>query len=517
MTIYFGGQGIVFPDCRLGDVRVEVSDSGEWVVSLVVFDRRWKWKFGWVRGRYNVRQTKEPLVLRNEKKPKELLEILLKEMGEKKWKFVDVPNDTRPFVDWDEPATAALQRLIEELNCRVWLDPMTNLVTIGKSNVGMQLPVNLLVMSDTLTLHAPDCPDTIRFLAGPTLWQDDLPLEAVAECPDTNSVKPLEEVKYIKAAGGAKHLHPPFFGNLPEKYRPTAQKCVWRWYRIKEPIEVNVGDKWQFTINNRWQILPLQKTALELEKHATPVTVQYPWEKEEMRKPAIVIGKFDGEKGIGEEERHFTESRWAAGGKFAKWQHGFTLDADRGIVQLGGICRLPDEKTGQMGPAKIYLRVGFGVRDETTEAWMRWYQDYTPKMKKMGVTRHVIARQDIQRMTFVQWPDFGWPQKKELVSNEDYVKEQASFYIDQELQRFLLETPGQRKYAGLFFYPLDGAIQQVTWDIALDGRCTTILSRNREDPERSLTYKELRERTLIDALVKRETEEKTRNKEDNAK
>jgi hypothetical protein len=479
-------------------------------------DRRWKWKFGWVRGRYNVRQTKEPLVLRNEKKPKELLELLLKEMGETKWKMVDIPNDTRPFVDWDEPATSAIQRLLEELNCRIWLDPVTNLVTIGKSHVGMQLPINQLVMSDTVTIHAPDCPP-MKFLSGPALWQDDLELEAVAECPDTNSVKPLAEVQYIKnpPIGGNLHLlEPPFFGNLPEQYRTTAQKCIWRWYRVKEPIEVSIGNKKNFKINNRWQILPLQKTALESEKHGAPVVVQYPWEKEEIRKPAIVIGKFDGEKIVATPEPTFTDSRR---GKLAKWMHGFTLDAERGIVQLGGVCKLTDQATAKTGPAELYLRVGFGIRDKTTEAWDRWSKEWKPQMKTMDTPVHIVARQDVQLLTFMQWPDHGFPAQPTFFCSEKYVEEQADFYLKQELQRFVLETPGQRKYAGLVFYPLDGAIQQVTWDIDLSGRCTTILSRNREDPERSLTYKELRERTLIDALVKKDSEHKSRNPDDDRK
>lgn len=521
LKIQYGGKSINFPDCRLGDFRYEVAEDGQQMVSMVILDRRWKWRYGWLRGRYNVRYKKNPVVLRNEKKPTELLEIILKAMGESKWKFLDLPNDTRPFVDWDDRPVGCLQSLLEQMNCRIWLDPMTNLATIGKQHEGMQLPTNMDIISDTLTVHAPDSPDQIKFLAGQTLWQDDLALEAVAEDPDRNVVCPLREVGYLNRAPlfHPKNVCPPFYLNVPEKYRDTARKCVWKWYRIKEPIEVDLNNGFvKKTIKNRWQILPLFQTALEMERHAVPVQERFQYEWKEIRKPAIVIGHFDDEMAMCHEPEWNTKSRR---GDMAKWQFGFSIDQERGIVMLGQpaartVQRLQNGAMQRLNwqEAELYLRIGFGYRDETTEAWQRYEKVFKPNQQKMGVKEHVIARQDIQLMTYMQYPEYGFPAQPEFLWNKDWVDEQADFYIKQEQKRFLMETPGQRKYAGLFFTPLDGAIQQITWDIDLSGRCTTTVSRNKEDPERALTYKERRERELVEQMIKQRMEAETAPRQD---
>src|ERR1043166_5589967 len=49
----FGSVLLVFPDCRVDKFSYRTNGSGQ-VVGLNIYDRRWKWSCGFMRGAYNV-------------------------------------------------------------------------------------------------------------------------------------------------------------------------------------------------------------------------------------------------------------------------------------------------------------------------------------------------------------------------------------------------------------------------------------------------------------------------------
>ena len=73
-------------------------DGLVWQVSLL--DRRWKWAFGQVWGEFNIRDDGELLVSAFERTPQELAEYLLIAAGESLYDVSQLPNDTRPHVEW---------------------------------------------------------------------------------------------------------------------------------------------------------------------------------------------------------------------------------------------------------------------------------------------------------------------------------------------------------------------------------------------------------------------------------
>src|SRR5262245_23514925 len=54
LQIVFGSLRLQFPDCVVDHALVRRSPAGM-VVGLTLLDRRWKWKFGEISGRYNLR------------------------------------------------------------------------------------------------------------------------------------------------------------------------------------------------------------------------------------------------------------------------------------------------------------------------------------------------------------------------------------------------------------------------------------------------------------------------------
>src|SRR5580765_5849029 len=71
MVISFGDVALEFADCVLDSANVRRNESGM-IVSLTILDRRWRWRYGQISGRYNVRQRNGRLDASTEQSPQEL-------------------------------------------------------------------------------------------------------------------------------------------------------------------------------------------------------------------------------------------------------------------------------------------------------------------------------------------------------------------------------------------------------------------------------------------------------------
>ena len=101
-----GFNFVEFPDCRLDAPFGRWNPTGARTITVKVMDRRWRWQFGDIYGRYNFRDTGNNLVINSEKTPQQLATLLLNAMNETGYDVSSLPNDTRPEVDWigDNPA-----------------------------------------------------------------------------------------------------------------------------------------------------------------------------------------------------------------------------------------------------------------------------------------------------------------------------------------------------------------------------------------------------------------------------
>lgn len=164
-----------FTECLCDKVTVKAKGTHVWNVTLL--DRRWKWSFGEISGRYNNR-VNGTVLPKNRKTLKELVELCLEAMGETDYDLTVVDEDEYPAVEWDlEVPSLALNDLIGEYGLTISLmaDDSVKMVRLG---FGAGLP-SYNQLSHTNTFDPSNHPSRIRSVSRPTVFQADLPLKAV--------------------------------------------------------------------------------------------------------------------------------------------------------------------------------------------------------------------------------------------------------------------------------------------------------------------------------------------------
>jgi hypothetical protein len=390
-------------------------------------------------------------------------------------------------------------------------DPQSDGILIAKSGEGQQLPMGFDVESDSLSINPPEMPDKIIFRAGPTVYEEWLELEAVGA--DTEGEIDLVDDLSFKPQGGWKTSMPPDFPEVvkPED-RKQAQKCVWRWFRVKLPIDITAdGKPEKIKEDDIDRILPLTDERVaksKIKKFEPKKEVQEPM-------PAELWGLFfPGDLKLDPEKTADTPH-----GRLAKYEGSFSIDKDRGIVMTdeplflfgdsAGIIdsdRAVDSTSQDVRPPKLWLVTGVHIKDEKTGAVKRELVEFTPPGQKLGTKPFYIERNDIQRKIWVQKSAAG-PSK--TIDNKTEVKQQALYYIDQLLRSFQMTGPGARGYAGFRYITLDGALHQITWTIDGQGYARTQISRNREQAFMSLTYEERKQQAEVAELLKKDSANRT--------
>jgi hypothetical protein len=292
LTFGDGNGSVTLPDCRVLNYVYNVDTSGQ-KVTLSMQDRRWRWQFGSLSGRYNIPENIAALVplvpLPTEReaqnqpglpppaprgeeaiKPEtrrtaqELARICLEAMGERTFNVSALDPDATPTVDWDATNPAqALQALCEQLGCRVVYRPDFNGVLIVRQGSGADLPDGSY-LSVSPTLEARASPSKVAVIGARIHYQQRFALEAVGIEFD-GSVRLIEDLSYKPDSGSWIHCSPPGFAtvtktNLPKDRdvkdaRALASQCVFKMYRIRatsadgnDPLRIPPSE--QFTLPN---------------------------------------------------------------------------------------------------------------------------------------------------------------------------------------------------------------------------------------------------------------------------
>ena len=209
-------------------------------MSVRILDRRWKWQYGEISGRYNIREKEEEYLIDpdTEKKPRQLATLLLAAMGEVGYSVDELPNDNRPQKHWVSANPAnELYQLCDSLGCRVVLG-LDNRVRLRRVGSGASLPVLGIEISDSVGIDAQARPDSIKVVCGPTRYQARFFLEAVGKDVD-GRIKFLDDLSYRPDDGwGAANVDGDF-DDVRDESRCAAQKLailsVFKWYRIEAP------------------------------------------------------------------------------------------------------------------------------------------------------------------------------------------------------------------------------------------------------------------------------------------
>ena len=232
LAIAFDRVRLEFPDCRLADAYLRRSQGG-YVIGLSIVDRRWKWAFGAISGRYNLRCADESIDPENRaRRPQELARLLLDGMGETGYDVSLLPNDARPLIEWISAVPAqALADLCDGLGCRVVLG-IDNRVRIVRAGLGAFLPEGGRV-TEGIGIDPPERPDALAVVCGPTRYQAKWELEAVGLDTD-GAIKPIDELSYKPSAGWENEYPGLFSGVEGTRSRRRRVESVYRWYRIKK-------------------------------------------------------------------------------------------------------------------------------------------------------------------------------------------------------------------------------------------------------------------------------------------
>jgi hypothetical protein len=498
LAVTFGGVTVAFPDCKIDHGTIERTTRGE-VCQLSILDRRWRWRFGRISGTYNVRRDDCSLergqqgAVDTERTPQELATLCLQAMGESNFDVADLPNQSRPSVEWDDEVPAeALAGLCDVLGCRVVLQ-LDNRVAIRRAGQGAVLPPGA-ALQVSATINVPERPDAIAVVGGPNRYQVDFPLEAVGltgnESPASESLVPVDDLGY-RPPGGWSRVDLPYFHQVDVASRTLAQKSVFRYYRIRTPVVVPGyngpdGD----VVNRLEQILPIEDEQVTLGAESgrvgnRPATVFGIWHPD----PLEVANSASALRPIEEQE----ESDSSIG---PVYRRPFTIDTARGLVIFDepvyrNVHASASGGSGYelvIGAAELVLRATCSVRDRQTLAPLR----YT-RVRNTGAN-HGTAPRWLKHDEIVLAHKPRYSEHYALLDVDSSAAEadrESDFYLDAAEQEYEVSTPQTIRYCGLVPVELDGAIGQVSFSIGPAGTTTTAV-RNNESPLPARSYQQMR-------------------------
>lgn len=504
LSLAFGETLLEFPDCRVDYSSFQRNSSGD-LCRLSVVDRRWQWRYGQISGTYNV--WRDDFSLQNgdddgadtERTPQQLATLCLEAMNETNFDVSDMPNQSRPSVEWDYDVPAeALAALCDELGCRVVLQ-LDNRVAIRRVGEGAALDTTDALQWGAL-MNPPERPQTIAIVCGPNRYQVDFKLEAVGlehvDSPGGESIVPLDELSYTPAAGWSS-ADLPYFHQIDAKYKNLAQRSVFRYYRIKLPAEIPGYDGPSGSqVSRQEQVLPLEDEQVEVvtENGRTanlPAQVFGVWYRDVddvtnssgSLAPAPPPGQGDSP----------AESIY---------QGPRTLDLARGLVIFEQpVYQNTHSSAGGgsgyevvIGPAELVLRTACRVRDPETLALVRHARTRTLAGASNAATRHLRH----EEIVLTHRPTYSSSYSSvDVAKNVDEVNARADSFLDAAEQEYETLTPEMVRYAGLLPIELDGAIERISFHVGPDG-AFTVASRHEEPPRVSIPHKA---RRLIERLA----------------
>lgn len=462
-----------FPDCLLESPRIPESDPT--MIQLPIRDRRWRWRFGMIRGSYNVRQPNNTYL--RERTPQQLATLCLDAMGEANYDISRLPNSARLPRKWiaENPAQE-LDKICRELGCVVVLNPSTNIVElwpVGSSRNPDPLQDSTYQISDGDGITVSAKPKDIVVYGGETLFQSVFQLgEAVGRDTD-GTLKPINQLSYTPPGGwgtegpelfsfqfdDTKYIDP--FSGEQKMVRDLALGSVWKMYRIGELVQggfqpvllagdPNFGPQFLSDLN-------LRPYKLDRYIGASGKAVQI---------PSRVIGF------------HYIDTLNGEDDNFAGELHvGFTISNEEGVV----IFSEPVYRYGFQGetiPADLWLECSFTAgRNGNTHRYRRSQQIDPNGGGERPLMHRELIRESIERFEFdpVQGPlAVGLSDNVlELHTDADNFIQGAANEYQPRISRTLSKW-------GIHSVSPDGNIVQVSWSKSGSSTTSTVLSSARQ-------------------------------------
>lgn len=434
----------------MDSASAQIDDSGQ-LVSVVILDRRWKWKYGFINGAYNTRLANDTVNPKNEKKPQEMARLLLKAMKESGFDVSDMPNDIRPQVMWEYSNPAEeLQSLADVCGCRVVLGT-DNKVRIAKKGERYNIPETGKI-DHSPSLNPADIPDKVRIVFAPTRYQATWTTEAVGVDTD-GKIKKINDLSYKPAAGwGEETIYG--FWNVDEDERELAKKTVFRWYRMIKTVDT-------IKINHYGDIDYLYRELVEFESASIEVQEVDAAKGEYQNIPARVVGEwFDFET--------FVDSTLIT--------EGFTVDPKRGIIKFGKpIVKQQVNSAGDgIGyvEATVTPRLGCSMKPDMESPLMRHYEEFS--LGGEGGLRSVLDEEhelQVLRQSYLHGDNER--------DNKDELKIEAVRLMKVLEDDYQTDESFGVRYEGILNITPSGSVLQVGWSFGSQP-AVTVVSVNSE-------------------------------------
>jgi hypothetical protein len=357
----------------------------------------------------------------------------------------------------------------------------------------------------------------------------------VAEDTD-GTVRPIAELSYLPKGevwGQSAGFGPPDFSAVPgyevplgtpppvqykwlqwgPNPRQLAKDGVFRWYRIsmkgvddetKTPLIPGWGEGKGQRIQERWQILPCKDVQVEgffdAEKVFHPLPAQV-WGR-------AAQGSFWGGVGIATTA---DEDGNSLPGQFI--DVSFSVDTERGIIKFSDYVwkwaqdpadaekmAVPGFVPSQvMVPADLWVRLAVNVKDFATGGLTRYSREYTFP-DQYGTPPRVIP---VDEAVLSVVPKYNTDYTvQDLTTTRDWVDPELDYAIQAALFDYQVTTPQDRTYMGIRWIDLDGAVQQVTWEMDGQEGASTRASRGTEWNPAVVPYRERRMIERTGSLLK---------------
>ncbi len=468
-----GGDSITFADCALEAVEVSLGGGGSAIGHVFTFyDRRWRWQFGAVIGKYNIRKPDESLY--RERNPRELATLLLEAMGETGFDVTALPLEPRPEVEWRSSNPAdALASLVSEYGCDVAL--IDDDVVIVKVGEGEGLPTLADSYDVTVAGDFAQLPGRIVVETGPVLYESAFLLEAVGRQPD-GTIVPIEDLTYKPVSGWGFAADGYFLNVTGNHNRSLAAADVYKLYRIKDVVDgggVNglnpIGySETLFDVQEIEQLLPLRST---------------------LAKQAYASG------GIAIEQSAYVEGRWSEYSSQDKppppanrRRDDFTIDGARGLVRFREPAVILAGSTIEdlhYTPAEVYLVTSHPVQNPGTGLPVV-YGKFELNSDPNAGTGDAVSSRDRASLRYVI--NFTIDEETGVATatadsdNKAEIDEELDYYLAAMAEEYSTLASGEARWAGFHAIELAGDIPRIAWDGGPGYMWTTAALNSEPDP-----------------------------------
>ena len=527
IVVGYNGQTVLtFKNCHIDSAYYEQGSGGR-IVSVRFLDERWAWKDRSISGRYNYRLPNNWVDPAHERTPRQLATLCFQALGVLAFDVSALPNDSRPEVSWDSSSPAQeLEKLCNDLGCRVVPIRSDGSWRICVTGEGNSLPDGAVEESGD-GIDPAETPDYIKIVTGPIRYQVFLPLGAVGKdtdmswkairdlsyapnrnmssagfYKDPNEFRFLSSITYVPAGGTGSYSGVTRVP-LPDGTKVSAQELArdtvfksWRLDFLRKTGAKQSGGNgaWYMRIpgvTKNGGYVSLEQIILSdklVDSYTDNLGTQH-------ERPAFVCGSFFGKLEVSYPDGTRIDKQAERSGERQDERASFSLsldpiDTNRSIISTSGPMLIITESDEKWIPANLQYCCAVHVRDPDTWQPVRYESLYQIGSGTNPAFCRVEIKDDIQPYVIGKYPT-GSNAFTSFKTNFAEVESQCQYYAQSVAREYQLVTSSTKSYIGILQIDMDGAIQQVSYEIGKGGS-TTRASRGTEHSWYTPAYEERR-------------------------